>query len=153
MPLLVNAPQTHVLTETQEEVKKEGEQITSACAALSGRCFWRLSVTVGGFSHTWEPRGSCSCPVCLDYSLRCRTTDLFASRGQKHGDSGYRTEEIHQEGAIDGRGRCPKPHRERGEFPEFGRNRRACGRRRTATSLQTRLSSPSCVPIVPFLPR
>lgn len=155
MPLPVNAPQTHVLRETQEEVKKkkkEGEQITSACAALSGRCFGRPCGTVGGFSHTWEPGGSCSCPVCLDYPRGCKTTDPFFG-GVKHGDSGCGTEKVHQEGALDGRGRCPEPHSQRGEL---GGNRRA----RCVWTRKDRSEPPCphtllCVspPLPSFLPR
>lgn len=112
MPLPVNAPQTHVLRETQEEVKKEGEQIRSACAL--GSVLW-ASVWTRRWFQPHVPRLS-----GLSAWLSDHRPSFFG--GVKHGDSGCGTEKVHQEGALDGRGRCPEPHRQRGEL---GRNRRA----------------------------
>lgn len=46
--------------------------------------------------------------------------DFFwgVSERREHGDSGNRTEEVHQEGEVHGRGRCPQSHSERGEWTE-----------------------------------
>ena len=114
-PTATNGSVASVVRDRQEG---EGGMVTAERRQWDPASFHPPVFHFKHLTDTWESLASCRTAPSglLTVCAAAGPQVTLAAVKRKHGDSGHRAEKVHQEGEVDGGGRCPQPHSERGEW-------------------------------------